>query len=154
MGKVFITDEVNDMYTADVTNAGKLEVETGAAAFSLLSSAKSLISAETVSTAACYLKSLIIGEHPASAATLTIYDTGISAGGVSGFGSSGANIVATLAWTMGAASAVVSGMGSIPKVIPINVYLASGLTIGTVSAAAPGLGYKGCMRNVTVVYQT
>ena len=154
MGKVFITDEVNDSYTADVTNAGKVKTEDGAAAFSFLSSAKSLVSAQTVSTAPCYLKSIIIGEKPVTAATLTIYDTGISAGNVSGFGSSGANVVATLVWNMGAASAVVSGLGSEPKLIPMNVYLTSGLTIGTVSAAAPGLGYLGCLRNVTIVYQT
>ena len=45
MGKVFITDEVNDNYTADVTNAGKIKVEDGASLFATISSAQTVSSA-------------------------------------------------------------------------------------------------------------
>ncbi len=79
MGKVFITDEVNDMYTAQVTRAGKVEVEDGAAQFYTFTSARKEDATSAI-TAPCYLKSVILGASPATSTFLTLYDCSSSGG--------------------------------------------------------------------------
>ena len=153
MGKVFITDEVNDMYTADVTNASKIKVEDGASTYHVCTSAQADVTAEPVYDGACYLKQVSFGQYPVTAASFTVYDTYDCASSVSSFGASGANIVGTVAWDVGAASGTTAGKG--PFVIPFNVYLASGLSVaGSLTAANPGGAYIGAVKNVSVVYQS
>lgn len=153
MGKVFITDETNDTYTADVTNAGKIKVEDGAATFARVDSAYCEVSGHKVYDGACYLKTLIIGELPPTAAAITIYDcsTALSTS-ITAFGTSGSNVVATIKWTMGAASGGISAgqMQGTPMVVPFNVYLASGLTISNTSTLST---LAGATPNITAVYQ-
>ena len=148
MGKVFITDEVNSMYTADVTNAGKVKIEEGAALHEILSSARTTksTSGQYISTSPCYLKNVIIGFVPATASILSLYDTTTSASDLSSFGSSGDHIISRLDIDTASAS-------NFPKTIPFNVYCTSGLM------AAIGEGQKyasasGCAPQITITYQT
>ena len=152
MTKVFITDEVNDNYTADVTNAGKVKVETADANYKLIASAQTTISAQAIYDGACYVKGISLS-YPATASTLIVYNTYVSAGGVSAFGTSGDNIVTRISIPVGHGSAV-SGGGQTPFYVPLNVYLASGLSIGNGGHSAnDSLGYVGCFRGGVVTYQ-
>ena len=159
MGKSFITDEVNDTYTAQVTNGKKMKVETGASTYKFLATAHSLLSAEQVVASACWLKSVIIGQYPATAGCLTIINTSSATmGDISAFGTSGDNIVGKIAYTVGAASGETSGAtvmldGRAPVEVPFNVYLSSGLAFSTHSAHDYA-GRLGCFKSVTAVYQT
>ena len=160
MGKVFITDEVNDNYTADVTNAGKVKVEDGAAVFANISSAQTVTSAYRISSTPCYLKSVIIGRYPATAASLHLFN-GASAGleGFTAYGTSGDNIAGVLTFNVGAASGQACSVtypvtDNAPYTIPFNVYCSSGLIAAISSSANMADGYLGCMENVTIVYQT
>lgn len=153
MGKVFITDEVNDMYTADVTRGGKLKVEQGAANHYRATSAQALISGEIVASAGCYLKSIIFGSAPATATNFWIWDHGAgTAGGISAFGTSGDNVVAMLGLEP-SAGAVSADFLNFPKTLPIDVYCTSGITVGIGMSAGDSVGRIGCLKNVTVVYQ-
>ena len=159
MGKVFITDEVNDMYTADVTNAGKLKIEDGASLFANISSAQTVTSAIRITSSPCYLKSVILGRYPATAASLHLFN-GASAGleGFTAYGTSGDNIASVLTFNVGAASGQTCSVtypvtDNAPYTIPINVYCATGLTV----AIGEGQLYaalSGCASGVTVIYQT
>jgi hypothetical protein len=152
VGKTFITDEVNDVYTAKVTTAGKLLTETAANSSVLIPSAYAAISAAVIYAGPCYLKSLTLN-YPISAASLIIYDTAISAGGVSGFGTSGDNIKGVISFPIGHASAI-SGGGQVPVHLPINCYMTSGLSLGNGgNSANNSLGYIGVFRGGTVTYQ-
>lgn len=147
MGKVFITDEVNDSYTADVTNGGKLKVETGASTFHKCTSAQVTALCEKVYDGACYLNKIIFGKAPATAASFSVYDcTTAFSSSVTAFGTSGSNIVCELVETKVALSGE-----QYPKVLPIDVYLASGLTVGVSVSAISGT--TGCWDDITVVYQ-
>ena len=158
MGKVFITDEVNDMYTADVTRGGKIKNEDGAASHHYCLSAEHLLSAESVVASAAWLKNVIIGEYPNSAACLSIIDSASATmGNISAFGTSGTMFVGKIGYRLGGATALTSGAtialdGTAPISIPFNVYCASGIVISRHSAH-DSLGRIGCFRNVTVTYQ-
>lgn len=163
MGKVFITDEVNDMYTADVTNAGKLKVEDGAALYRYLTSAQSVTSGQIVASGAAYLKSVIIGQFPQSAATLCLFnsksDNASGVEGLTAFGTSGDNVIGKITFEMGAASATTCGLAclitnKVPVVVPFNVYCSSGIVAAISLSGALGSAYLGCMKGVTVTYQT
>jgi hypothetical protein len=153
MGKVFITDEVNDGYTANVTNAGKLEVQDAANLYYSIATAQTTISAQSVTTTPCYLRSITLS-YPTTAATLIIYNNSASAGNVSGFGTSGDNVVTRISFPIGHASAL-SGGGQTPITIPLDVYLSSGLAIGNGGHSAnDSLGYVGVFRGGIITYQT
>jgi len=156
MGKVFITDEVSDTRTADVTNGRKLKVERGASNFHVCNTAQTLISAEAIYDGGCYVERVIFGSPPASATTLTIYDTYGSASHVSAFGSSGSNVACVLG--LNASSDAVSGVGvnvhSYPKTVDIGVYLTTGLSVGLGCSAADSLGRIGTLQGCTIIYQT
>jgi hypothetical protein len=156
VGKVFITDEVNDNYTADVTNAGKLKVETGAARCAQISSAHTITSAERISSTPCYLKSVLIGRYPATAAQLVLFN-GASAGleGYSAYGTSGDNIIAKFTYNVGAGSAAVCAQTTYePRSFLIDAYCSSGLIAAISPSANCADGYIGCMEDVTIVYQS
>lgn len=155
MSKIYITDEVNDSYTAKVTRAGELQVETAGDGFYCMESAISDISGQTAASA-CWLKSVTIGEMPISAAALYIFNTIDSAGEVCAFGSSGDHIVAKIEFSVGDGSAVACGTENLqveraPVTLPFNVYLSSGLTLAHGSCF--GSTAAGVFRNVTVTYQ-
>lgn len=154
MGKVFITDEVNDMYTADVTRGGKIKSEDGAGSHFFCASANQLLSAEQVVASAAWLKSVIIGEYPQTAACFSVLDTASATmGNISAFGTSGSMFVGKIAYNLGAASAMVCGKADYPPmVIPFNVYCASGIAISRHSAHDSG-GRVGAFKSVTVTYQ-
>jgi len=155
MGKVFITDEVSDTRTADVTNGRKLKVENGSSNFHVCNTAQTLISAEAIYDGGCYVEKVIFGSKPASAATLTIFDTYSSASHVSAFGSSGSNVACVLGLE---ASGAISGAGmnalDYPKSIDIGVYLTTGLSVGLSCSAADSLGRLGTLQGCTIIYQT
>lgn len=155
MGKVFITDEVNDTYTADVTNAGKVKVELGAASFLKLSSAQTIVSGTTAATSPCYLKSILVGSLPATATTIGLWDTAVSAGNLSAFGTTGANCIALLTIDTSAGISAAGG-AMFPAIFPFDVYCASGLaiSIGMSAGATDGGSRVGCVKGVTIVYQT
>jgi hypothetical protein len=144
MGKVFITDEVNDSYTADVTSVGNMKVETGASSHYKISGVPSSAS-YVLSTTPCWLKSVIIGSLPATASSVNLYDTATSA--ASGAEASGANHIAKFIIQPAAAAATAQVQN---YVIPLNVYCTTGLSYG--------LGQDGTnigvLSNVTIIYQT
>ena len=161
MGKQFITDEVDDRYTARVTNAGKVKVETGAAGHVLLNSGMSVCGV-TISSTPCWLKSVVFGENPVASASTALFliDTSAACGnttigatsGVTGlFGiSSGANWIARMIWQ--SAQAGICAAGSItPRTVPFDIYCSSGLVaiVGDVAQSAVG-----GLRGVTINYQT
>jgi hypothetical protein len=154
MGKIFLTDELNDMYTAKVTAAKKLWIENGAASFKMLSSAASTVnaSAQTVASSPSYLKAVIIGSVPATATQLSIYDSSITdTCNLSAFGSSGANVLARL--SLDASAGVSASTGMFPRVIPLDVYCTSGI----VAAIGEGQTYanlSGCAKGITILYQS
>jgi len=154
--KVFITDEVSDSRTVDVTVGKRLKVERGASNFHICQTAQTLISAEAIYDGACFLERIILGNKPATAATFTIYDTYASASHVSAFGSSGSNVAVVLG--LDASSAVVTGADAghpeYPKSLDIGVYLATGLSVGISCCAADSLGRIGTLQGATVIYQT
>jgi hypothetical protein len=153
MGKVFITDEVNDNYTADVTNAGKVKIETGAASFKACSSAHGLVCAESIVQTAAWLKRIIIGKPLAATATaLQIYNT-TEVSCMSGFGTSGDNVVGVI--ILDSSSNGISGGPGNPISVPFDVYCSSGISVGVgISAGNLGGGRIGALPgNYTVVYQ-
>ena len=164
MGKVFITDEVNDNYTADVTNAGKVKVEDGAAAYVLLNSAASIASGERVCSTPCYLKEVVIGRYPATAASLVLYNSSSATlGDLTAFGTHQASgkddhIIAILAFPLGSGSGICAltypVTNNAPYTIPFNVYCSSGI-IAQISPSAITVAdaFIGGMENITVSYQ-
>ena len=167
MGKVFITDEVNDMRTVGVTNAGKIKIEDGAAQFLKLASAQSLTSGQLVNAGPCWLKAVILGEYPASAAALALFNscsggTGLLEG-LSALGepnvSGSANLIGKIVIPQGQASAYACSLTyqsniSTPVYIPYNVYCSSGLVAAISMSACHIGGYKGGWDGITIVYQT
>ncbi len=149
MGKIFITDEGNNDYTADVTRAGLLR--TVDAADSIYRAPSAAASAgRSIYSAACWLKSVIVGSSPATASVINIYNTSASgnysgsAGAAAISGTSAANIVARINIPVTSTTAVTL----MPRVLPFNVYLASGLVLGLGDD-----GQDGDLDGVTVVYQ-
>ena len=143
MGKVFITDEVNDGYTADVTNAGKVKVESGAAShYKCVSAAAS--ASVVVSSTPCWLKTVIVGGLPATATCINLYDT--SGTVASAAEASGANHIAKLIIP---AVAVAATAQTNTYVVPINVYCTSGLTY----ALGQDGTNMGNAANISITYQ-
>jgi hypothetical protein len=146
MAKIFITDEGNNSYTADVTSQGLLRISNdGSGHYMCASAAQS--GASAVSTSPCWLKSVIIGTTPATATHVNLYDSSgwaSASGGATIFGVSGANWIGSLMIEPSAASAWASN----PRIIPFNVYCASGLCVGIGDN-----GTKGDIRGVTIIYQ-
>lgn len=167
--KVFITDETNDHYTADVTNAKKLKVETGAAGFYIASSAfgglgtGGISGAQVITTAATWLKNLVIGTVPTTATQICLYNALVSANSPSSFGSSGDHIISRIiiepsgAGYATEASALelawLAGKAAYPKVIPFNIYCSSGLMVG-IGEGTTHAPLSGNAQGVTVTYQT
>ena len=163
MGKQFITDEVDDRYTARVTNAGKIKTEDGASLFRYLTSAQTVLSGQIVASGAAFLKSVIIGQYPFSAATLTLFNTASdNASGTEGltaWGTSGDHVIGKITFEVGAASAVACGISNllsskVPMVVPFNVYCSSGIMAAISLSGALGSAYLGTIKGVTVTYQT
>jgi hypothetical protein len=142
MGKVFISDEGNNGYTARVTSGSKLKVEGGASRHQKMASAASSASV-VISSTACYLKSIIVGGLPASASSLCVYDTSGTAASANNV--SGAN---TIGYVFIPALAAAATAQTHTFVYPFDVYCTSGLTIGLGQD-----GQSGNMNNVTVIYQ-
>ena len=169
MGKVFITDEVNDMRTVGVTNAGKIKIEDGAAQFLKLASAQSVTSGQLVNAGPCWLKAVVLGQFPASAASLAIFnacsDTASGLEGLTAFGepnvSAGTanHLIGKIVIPQGQASAYACSLTyqsnvNTPVYIPYNVYCSSGLVAAISMSACHIGGYKGGWDGITIVYQT
>jgi hypothetical protein len=176
MGKVFITDEVNDMDVAQVTRAKKLKVETGAAKYKMMPSACSTASGGyTISNASCYLKKVIVGRAPLAAAVLYLFDTSAhgnnsadgagassltsanasaGAGQLASFGISGTNRIAALYFDASGQLSGQSGTGTYPKEFDFNVFCSSGLVATVGDCGIVDGGAAGGLQNVTFVYQT
>jgi len=165
MGKTFITDETNDMYTAQVTNAGKLQIETGAAKFKKLG-LNSIYHPEGASCTGavdepCYFKALFMGQSPVTATTISIYDGTTAAIGsdLSSWGSSGDHIIAR--WDIQPSGDVSEGgwvgisaaAATYPKLIPFNVYCTSGLIV-TCGEGQSYAALSGECSGVSIIYQT
>lgn len=153
MGKIFITDEGDNAYTANVTSSGLLRVAGAANVHYVCNSAHSLLSGEIVCSAGCYLEKVILGSAPATAAMLQIFDHGAgTAGHISGFGTSGDNVVARLGLEVSGGGA--SAFGAYPRTIPLGVYCISGITVGVSHSGIDSVGRVGCIKNFTVIYQS
>jgi len=153
MGKVFVTDEVNDNYTLDITNARKAKVENGAGLHQFLSSAATTVntSGQVISETPCYIKSVILGTLPVTATQLRLYDcTDVSASNLSAF-ANGDNVLAHI--TMDSSAGLCALAAAYPRVLPFDVYCASGLTVAIGEGQQYGV-LSGCAKNVTIVYQT
>jgi hypothetical protein len=148
MAKFFITDELNDSYTAGVTQRGRVRTAEFAQTHYAIPSAAS--SAMTVlNNGTCWLKSVIVGSLPATATALLLWDTATSAASAL-TETSGANRITKIRIPAAAGSVAVSGDPSVEtSVIPLNVYCASGLTYN--------LGGDGTLtgnsNSVTIVYE-
>jgi len=155
MGKVHITDENNNSYTGRVTSNGAQYATETANKFYSCNSAHNLVGGSAVYDGACWLKSILIGQAPATSTTVFLYDcsTGVACA-ASAFGTSGANIIARIGVNVsGDASAAPISM-AYPATIPLNVYCTSGLTYAIGLSAADVLGRIGAMRGLTLIYQT
>lgn len=145
MGKIFITDEVNDAYTATVSDKGQVRTMPLATSHKTIASAASSAAVVLVSGAG-YLKSVIIGSLPATASTLLIVDTALSAyASAVALDVSGANKITKIGIPAAAAAATAQTQNI---VIPLDVYCTSGITY-----ALGCDGTSGNCNNITIVYQ-
>ena len=163
MGKTFITDEVNDNYTANVTNAGKLQVEDAGNLFYTHPSGRAEDAASAI-TEPCYLKSVTFGAGPATASYVTLYDCSSSGGigtasGCSSFFITDANTSTHIIGHFklefsGGAESGAGAVAAFPVTIPLNVYCSSGVTIGMGQGFAHCDDLSGAVKGITLVYQT
>jgi len=157
MGQVFITDENDNSYRGQVTRARELRVSNCASKYWRASSAHTLISGQNFVTGACWVHNLILGEYPGTATTIALHDTSMSASHLTGFGYDntvpGATHVIAAVAIEPSAGALSADFLNFPKVIPVNVYAASGLTLSIgLSGSVDAIGRIGACRNITVTY--
>lgn len=162
MGKTFITDEVNDNYTANVTNAGKLQIEDSANLHYYHPSGRAEDAASAIA-GPCYLKSVIFGTNPGTASYVTLYDCSSSGGVGTASGCSSFFITDALQseHIIGHIKLESSGVGDsswtypeMPKTVPFNVYCTSGVAIGMGQGFAHCQDLSGAVRGITLIYQT
>jgi len=155
MGRVFITDEGDNAYTANVTSNGLLRVDNGGYSFLMLASGQSVLSGQRVFSGAGVLKRVILGAQPASATRICLFDS-FSAGleGFSAFGViSGANWIGRI--DIEPTAGALSGMNALfPRQIDYNIYCTSGLCVTIGHSACDAAGRIGNCQGITVVYQT
>ena len=72
MGKVFITDEVDDGFTAKITETGAMHVVNHNSYIHITAAASA--DATLVSTSPCWLQSVTINSYPLTASTLVLID--------------------------------------------------------------------------------
>jgi len=126
MGKTFICDEVNDLYTADVLASGHLKTSELCEIVGIKTSAASGNIARKWITAAAYLKDIIVTDCPASSwIYLADLAASASASAAAIFPESTATGGSGGVWMMKICT--LSGEGSWPKIIPIDVVLTAGL---------------------------
>jgi len=143
--KLFLADEINDSYTATVSDKGQLRTMPIATSHLCLASAASSAAVVLV-TGGGYIKSVIVGSLPATASTLLLVDTALSAyASASALDVSGANKI-TKIQIPAAAAAPTAQVQNI--VIPVDVFCTSGLTY-----ALGCDGTSGDVKNLTLVYQ-
>lgn len=142
MGKIFITDEVNDSYTARVTSTGSLRVNGSNNLFVKVASAASSGST-VVSSSPCWLKGVVIGNQPATASTFHIYDAASSAASATTTGLIGKMALAIASIGVSAAT------DNFPRYIDFGCYCASGLAYGVGQDGTPG-NHDG----ITLIYRT
>ena len=152
MGKIFITYELNDTFTASVTSGKMLRCDDSCNTFVRITSAHTLISGTSAASGGCFLRNIILGDPPATSTTLGVYDTSVCASNISAFGTSGANIIAIIG--LNASAAVSGNPAQYPMNIPFNVYCTSGLTIAVGCSAADSATRIGALKNITAFYQT
>jgi len=151
MTKMCIADIERD-YTATVISSDSLRVENGASNFYRLSSAQSLSAGESVSIVPCFLKSILLGTPPSTAAALGVFDTNLA--DVSAFGTSGNNVIGIYGFeTSGLGSATSANLENFPSQLNFNVFCASGLTISNSCSANDAIGRIGILKDITVIYQ-
>ena len=143
MGKILISDETNNSYTAQVTNGRQVRAQTGGGSHYKIASAASSSSVALSSTGA-WLDRVIIGSLPATATCLNFYDTSASA--LSAAESSGANHIAHLDIPVLAGVSAYNG----PYSIDIGVYCTTGLTY---ALGDDGVSL-GNHADITIIYQT
>jgi len=154
MGKVFITDEGDMAYTADVTSNGTVKTDDGGYKFLMLASGQSVVSGQRVFSGAGVLKRVIIGSLPATATRIGIYDS-FSAGleGLTAFTKvSGSNWIGRI--DLEPTAGALSGQQLLfPRSIDYNVYCTSGLCLSIGLSANDATGRIGGCQGITVVYQ-
>jgi hypothetical protein len=145
MAKLFVTDEVNPSYTANVSDKGQIRTMSMAQSHTNINSAAT--SAVTVvNAAACWLKSVIIGELPATASCLILFDRASSAASANALDVSGSAKIAKIS-IPAVAAATTAQVQNIT--IPFDVYCASGLCY---NIGGDGT-LIGNVNNVTIIYQ-
>ena len=154
MGKVYITDEGDSSYTANVTSNGMLRVDNGGYSFKLLPSAQNVASGIRVFSGAGVLKRVILGSLPGTATRIGLYDS-FSAGleGLTAFTKvSGANWIGRIDLEP-SAGALSSQQTLFPRVLDYNVYCTSGLCVSIGLSANDATGRIGNCQGITVIYQ-
>lgn len=160
MAKIFITDEVNDSRSAQVTKGNQLRINAGAPSKVLVASAAAS-AAKTVVSSPCWLHKVIIAGLPSAAASLRIWDT--SAAGNSSADGTGVSALSTALSLTGAnmlldmvlePSAALSGekTGLFPVVVPLDVYCASGICVEIGDTGAVNGGRFGGIKGLMITY--
>ena len=142
MGKILISDETNNSYTAQVTNGRRVRVENGAGTHLSIASAASSATVVLASGPA-WIDKVIIGSLPGTATDLLIFDTSGTTNSAAVFDVSGANRIAKIDIPVDATAS------QFPNSIDIGVYCTSGLTY-----ALGGNAKVGNLDNITIIYQT
>ncbi|MFA5133102.1 MAG: hypothetical protein WC444_07285 [Candidatus Paceibacterota bacterium] len=124
MGRVFITDEVNDNYTANVYSDGSLQTTQLYSSTTVTTNAANGTSNWLIS-GACYLHSLLITSLPATAVTLTLVNASAS-GETTSTGATG-RICKIDIPTWSAVCASAAGYPLLPITVPFDISL-KGLT--------------------------
>jgi len=131
MGKTFITDEVNDIYTAKVTTSGQLYVMPNHNSFWHVSAIACSSNAIVISSAPCWLHSVTIGSYPATATSIRLYNLAASATGYSVTGSlSGTtSSIGYIDLPVSADTSASSVNNQFPKTLIYDLYCSSGLSL-------------------------
>jgi len=142
MGKILISDETNNTYTAQVTNGRQVRAQTGSSTHTTIVSA---VSSATVvlSSGPCWLDKIIIGSLPGTASDLLLFDTSGTVASAAVYDVSGANRIAKIAIPVDATAS------QFPGSVDIGVYCTSGLTY-----ALGGNAVVGNLDDITIIYQT
>ena len=149
MGKIFITDEVNDGRTARVTKSGALTINPSNNSYQLLASAVGSATS-AIYASACWLHTVTIGGFPASATQLIL----LNASAASATATASTDEVARITIPV-KSGGVCADTGAFPKTLLFDLYCSKGLyyEVGNhISAAASA--WSGALGGITVTYRT
>ena len=137
MGKTFITDEVDDGFTAKVSEGGAIHVVNHNSYYHVTAS---ISAGSVISTAPCWLQSVTVNTYPLTATTISVLDAAASSSAFSAGALTHASRIARIALPVAGTSA----NADYPKTLLYNLYCATGLTVCVTAGDV----------DATVVYKT